>query len=99
MIRYEWAVETVDEYGDALDVNHFDADQPKALEKALAEASSIKLVEVALVRDLIDDIDEDLKDRRYAYLENGILPPRFEGGAVVPNRFIIQANIAAAVSK
>lgn len=87
MIRYEWVAETLDEYGDIVDVTHADTFLQIQHIARQIEADG-KEVAVGLVRDRINDVDEDLEDRQWAYLENGVLPKRFDGGATVPKRFL-----------
>lgn len=89
MIRYEWLVETIeadDEHNDICDVWHFDTFRAarKVADELIAEGWR---VEVGLVRDQINNIDEDIDDRQWAYLEDGALPKEFDRGAKVPARF------------
>lgn len=85
MIRYEWAIETFDEYGDVTEVDHHDKFP------GLPPAGQ----DVVLVRDRIAD-DENLEERTWAYIENGKLPERFDNGRTkVPKRF--HAEVAAGV--
>jgi len=86
MVSFEWVIEGVDEFGDIQDVNHTDS-----LKKALEVAEIVKTewprVEIGLVRDRGDEID-GLQDRQWAYLTDGVLPTKFDGGAQVPKRFL-----------
>jgi hypothetical protein len=50
-------------------------------------------VEIGLVRDRHHDIDKELLDRQWAYLEAGKLPERFDDGAAIPQRF--RAEVSA----
>jgi len=87
MTRYEWVIETVDEYEDIREVNHADTLTMALLDATLeAEATGMR-VDVGLVRDALDNIDGSLKDRQWAYLEDGKLPEQFDGGASIPQRF------------
>jgi hypothetical protein len=84
---YEWVVELVDAHGDISNVTHFTT-KPEALSYASAPPPGFHY-EIGLVRDVIGD-DEDLEDRQWAYLENGKLPPHFDGGTPVPIHFLKQ---------
>ena len=79
---YEWDIETVDEYGDIIDHHHSDACPG-------TQTSPDK--HLVLVRDCgtgwSDDPDHfEMDDRQWAYVTDGKLPGRFDGGAVVPQR-------------
>lgn len=87
-IAYEWVIETVNEHGDIGDVNHADtfAGARRMAAAVAADLAPGERVEVGLVRDSGDEVD-GLQDRQWAYLEDGLLPERFDGGAKVPARF------------
>lgn len=80
-VSYEWAIETVDEHDDIIDVDHADT-----LAEARHRLDSNQRQQIALVRDTGSDL-EGLCDRQWAYLENGKLPEAFDGGAKIPKRF------------
>lgn len=83
---YEWVVDEVDEHGDVVDVNgHDTAASALAAAKQPAVAPAVRL-EVGLARNVYN-VDGDLLDRQWAYLEAGALPTEFDGGAKVPARF------------
>jgi len=92
-IVYEWVIEVVeDEYNDVEDMDLADtyAEAVKAAEAMKKGLKPGHHLEIALTRLLINDLDQDLEDRQYAYLgweEDGRLPERFDGGAAVPRRF------------
>lgn len=90
MIGYEWIVEEVEETGvenevDVIDVNHWDTYR-QAVQRADMLRAEGKQVQIGLTRDSGDETD-GLQDRQWAYLEDGRLPPQFDGGARVPQRF------------
>ena len=92
MISYEWTVEavTADEYGDVID-NDFRDTYREAVKSAESMGTQHPGSEIliGLVRDRHNDIDKDLEDRQWAYLdEDGKLPKEFDGGARVPVRYI-----------
>jgi hypothetical protein len=81
MVRYEWAIETVDEYGDVNDVDHDDR-----LVNLLAVCLG-PTKHLVLIRDEGDEF-EGLIDRQWAYVKPAkTLPTHFDGGAKVPQRF------------
>ena len=87
-VAYEWAVETVDEYGDVVDVNHSDT-----YAEAVADAKRTPLeagehIEIALKRVVWSEA-EGREDIQYGYLDEGMLPERFDEGSgkKVPERF------------
>lgn len=91
MISYEWTAEAVDEYGDIQD-NAF-ADTYAGIKDSLCAAISEPgfTIEIGLVRNRWNDIDGDLEDRQWAYIdEDGQLPSSFDGGAKVPKRFLAE---------
>lgn len=94
MIRYEWVIETIDEHEDIIDVDHANI-FAQANKKADLSRAEGKTIEVALVRDRINDVDEDLDDRQWAYLKDGKLPERFDGGAAVPKKYAQEVRLNA----
>lgn len=88
-IKYEWALETLDESGDVIDVRHLSS--LKEADHVVAISRRERLV---LVRDLLDD-QGWLEDREHAYpafaiiggLLRGDLPTEFDGLSRVPARF------------
>jgi hypothetical protein len=99
MIRYEWVIETVDAYGDIQSVWHNDKFKEAAATAAFLKADGEQRVEVGLVRDDINDYDENLEDRQWAYLEDGVLPAKFDGGAKVPKRYLAEVAKAQEVKQ
>lgn len=96
MVAYEWVVETLQgEERDIVDLDHFDH-LPEALRCAQELRAEGRVVDVALTRNIWNDIDGDLDDRQYAYLENGLLPRAFDGGTKVPLSFLHEAALLAA---
>lgn len=78
--RYEWDFEQVDEFGDIQDHDFWDQLPPKG--------HDIEGREMVLVLNHIDRDDfDDVKDREWAYVKDGRLPERFDGGTKVPQRF------------
>lgn len=79
-VRYEWVLETLDEHGDIQDVTHYDTllelfSQPKP-----------NRADVGLVRSEGSEAN-GIENRQWAYLEDGKLPNKFDGGAAIPERF------------
>ena len=90
MITYEWIVEELEgPEQDIRDVTHFDTLAP-AMRLATALHNEGKSVAVGLVRDVWNDIDENLDDRQWAYSEDGAMPVKFDGGAAIPKRFLAE---------
>lgn len=92
MIIYEWIVNEVDEFEDIIEVSHFDTRKDaQAFADAGPNHGGVKM-EIALVRDVGNDLD-GLTDRSWAYLrDDGTLPEHFdygmgEEGPRVPKRF------------
>lgn len=94
-ITYEWAVESCDEHGDNIAVNHADS-YAEALRIRDSEAPDYDHVDIALTR--IEGNDDDgINWRGYAYVRDGALESCFstyhpEGipandGPDVPKRF------------
>lgn len=91
MIGYEWVIEEVDEHGDIQSVNHADT-----FHKAIQVAAATQVpegwhVDVGLVRDRWTE-EDGVEDRQWAYLEDGKLPQEFDGGAMVPVKFLKQTR-------
>jgi hypothetical protein len=86
-VTYEWLAEDVDEYGDVIEVHHFDT-----FAEAMKHVSPHPYqTQIGVVRDRGNDV-EGLIDRQWAYLDEGKLPVRFsygggEEGPLVPARF------------
>lgn len=93
-IRYEWAIEQVDAYGDVVDVNHYEtlAQLRRDLDD---EETGGAIAQVVLVRDVVDE-SFGVLDRQWAYPETDggeiALPNFFDGGAKVPARFHRQTS-------
>ena len=90
-VAYEWIVEVVDDESlDIVDTTAWDtaADAVRVI-RAAAPPFEGTHYEIALTRNTGDD-DVGLQDRQWAYVEppNHTLPERFDGGAVVPRRFV-----------
>lgn len=85
-VSYEWTVEKADADGDIQDVVHCDS-----LEAARVEAAYLEhyaKAEIALVRDVGNQID-GLIERGWAYLDaDGRLPSHFDDHSAVPKRFM-----------
>jgi hypothetical protein len=82
-VVFEWVVEHIDKHGDIVD-----SDVGKTLDDALRSASlrhpeAVEL-HVGLVRELWNVYAEVLHDRTWAYVEDGVLPERFEDGQKTP---------------
>ena len=75
MIRYEWVVETIED-DEIADVDHYDS-----------YPGPIAGADVGLVRDKISAHDDDVEDRQWAYVVDGVLPDTFDGGAKVPAKY------------
>lgn len=75
MIRYEWVIETIED-DEIADVDHVDG-YPGPQEGC----------HVGLVRDRLTAEDDDVEDRQWAYVVNGVLPDTFDGGAKVPSKY------------
>lgn len=92
-VTYEWLVERSDEFGDILDVRHFDtlADAKTDVEGSEDEDREAGLtIEIGLVRDRLDDLG--VAERGWAYLRaDGTLPSHFNDTEAdrwpVPKRF------------
>lgn len=78
MTSYEWVAEKLDEWGDVEEVFQFET-------RAEAEREG---GEIALCRRVHNADDGDELDREYAYVIDGELPPKFDGGSSVPKRFL-----------
>ncbi len=86
---YEWTYEVTDEHGDIVDQEFYDT---------LAECMNAapQGADIALMRRVVgpnDDGDADQLERGYAYLEDGALPPRFDDGATVPQKYHRQVGM------
>lgn len=84
---YEWNAEEWDEYDDILDHDHADK-----LETLKLHHKGDSTRHIVLIKDIWCPIEEDLKSRAYAYVENGELPENFDDGSKVPQRFINEFN-------
>lgn len=96
MIAYEWTIEEIDEHGDIVD-NDFRDDYASAASVAASMRLSGTKVEIGLVRNSINDRDENIEDRQWAYLKDGKLPDRFQtsggrDGAKVPKKYFNQVT-------
>src|SRR6185436_2555772 len=92
-VNYEWVTEEVEDTGvenevDVMGMFHSDT-YSKALEYAELYRSKGKQAMIGLVRDRWDEV-YGLEDRQWAYLEDGQLPERFDGGARIPKRFTVE---------
>lgn len=92
MIRYEWVVEADDDIGDLYDVVHWETLTEAKRYAATLPVTFPERINIALVRDTIGDVDENIECRQWAYLEDGKLPTTFKyasggEGADVPKRF------------
>jgi hypothetical protein len=76
---YEWTYEVPDAHGDITEQEFYDS-----LRECMAAAPLT--AEIALVR-IVGNDDEGVLYRGYAYMEGGTLPPTFDDGARVPQRF------------
>ena len=77
---YEWALETLDDDGDIVDVDHFDT-----LHELVRYASDLEGKRVALVKHTnLEYRDGEEIDRTYAYVEDGELEAEFADGSTVP---------------
>lgn len=86
-VDYEWDCESVDEHDDVIDHNHGELDY--VLIQAEQEPDPGQRFEVVLVRDVhefVDGIWDGLKDRQWAYVEDGQLPATFSEGAAIPKK-------------
>lgn len=97
MVAYEWTVETLDGPEDDIVDNDFFDRFREALSRAAALRAEGKRVEIGLVRSVWNNLDGDLEDRQWAYLEDGLLPTQFDGGAIIPKRFFIEVKKAQEV--
>lgn len=78
MITYEWIVEKLDEFGDIQDISPSDTYAQALRYRDFYRNEGAEEIEVGLVRNRWNDIDEDLEDRQWAYLdEDGKLPDKF----------------------
>lgn len=88
---YEWDVETWDMHDDIQDHAHSDKLEAGMLDtESYFDQGTLVFPHLVLVRDvweLFSEEDGDLRDRCWAYVENGKLPKEFEGGPKVPQRF------------
>lgn len=89
-VKYEWDVETLDEFGDILDHDHRDTFKEAIAAEKTTQGFS-ETTRICLVRDVWDE-DNGIQDRQWAYLEEGKLPEYFEdtGGQEanrVPQKF------------
>lgn len=84
-ISYEWIVEEVDCHGDVQETSALNslAEAKRQMESTPMEGTHYSL---GLTRNSGNQ-DEGILDRQWAYIENGILPKEFDGGAKVPKRF------------
>lgn len=83
-VEYEWANEAVDSYGDCDPYHAENLSYCNApTNKPNADGETLDLV---LVRDEHNDW-HGLVNRQWAYVEDGVLPDKFDGGAKVPKRF------------
>ena len=91
LVRYEWIVETIDGFGDVIDIDHRDtaSDALRSARTVMCEGGNH--YDVGIVRDRFDHDDpNELVDRQWAYVENGKLPAVFDGGTAVPKRFHVE---------
>lgn len=76
---YEWALETLDDDGDIVDVDHFDT-----LRDLVGHKSAL-YGRIALVKHTnLEYRDGEEIDRTYAYVEDGELEAEFADGSTVP---------------
>jgi hypothetical protein len=92
-VGYEWVTEEVEDTDlenevDVISMIHYDTFR-KAAERAEDLRAQGKQAMVGLVRDVGNEID-GLTDRQWAYIEDGQLPEKFDGGARVPKRFMVE---------
>lgn len=89
-VFYEWAVETIDEFSNIEDVDHFDtyAEVLQFIEQNEPEPGYEYRVALTRLRYSPDDRDQ-LVERSYAYMDDGALPREFEDGDMcrVPAKF------------
>lgn len=83
-VWYEWALESLDEHGDIIDVDHTTS-ASAALAWLRLQREEDEPAQVALTRRLESDT-EGLQQRSYAYVEEDSLElaPDFDCGAHVP---------------
>jgi len=86
-VYYEWAVEWLDEWGDIVDVTHFTRLAEAVEHHDAWMAVRGKNMAICLVYNRVSDFDQNVEDRQWAYLENGLLPEAFDGGGKIPKRF------------
>lgn len=87
-VVYEWVVEYLDDIGDIVSVEHWDAYKhaAKSAEPGLPDHTT----RIGLVRDRL--YDDQLTERLWAYVVDGVLPETFEDcgaptGFKVPQSF------------
>lgn len=83
MISYEWALESVN-VDDDIEDSYF-SDSLKEVKNT--EPCDGCTGRIALIRNDGNE-DDGLKDRQYAYFQNGMLVMYFDGGIKVPKRFL-----------
>jgi len=90
-VRYEWTVEHLDGNGDII-ASDF-SDRLGAHLARFAHAGSGEAAEtlIGLVKNYHDRDTDDLVDRTWAYVDDGILPVAFQDGSAVPKRFRAEA--------
>lgn len=77
-VRYEWDIETLDEYGDIID--HDFKEHYTDLLGVIIKSNQV----LVLIRDYYK---EGSIYRQWAYVENNKLPDTFTEGAKVPHKF------------
>lgn len=84
-VQYEWVAEPIDKDDDIIDPM-YSATLNEAKSWSIEDFDGAVKIKIALVRNLGND-EEGLQDRQYAYLDNF----EFDGGATMPNRFMLEA--------
>jgi hypothetical protein len=81
-ITYEWVVECLNDE-DIIEVRH-ESNYAAAVAVTPKDGTPYQ---IALVRDRHNNIDEDLEDRAWAYIEDGRLLETFDNGIAVPKKY------------
>jgi len=89
MITYEWVVEELDQYGDIVDVNHYDTLKDARWYEEYLRHRRAK-VDVGLVRFDYSNDGAHL-DKGWAYFTDGKLPVEFDNGEKVPKKYIAES--------
>ena len=87
-VVYEWVVEEVDSDGDIVETAAWDtlSDCRKQMAKVNEPGCHWEL---CLVRNQGNN-DQGLQDRQWAYVVDGELPDEFDGGAIVPKKYLAE---------